>query len=62
MVEAETAAKRATDSQVLADSEALIAAWNERQAKYISFRTHWCCDCRALLVLVGMLPTVPVDQ
>jgi len=31
--DAEAAAKRATDAYVLADAEALIAAWNERQAK-----------------------------
>jgi hypothetical protein len=31
--DAEAAAKRATDSQVLEDAERLIAAWNERQAK-----------------------------
>jgi hypothetical protein len=30
---AEAAAKRATDAQVLADAEGLIAAWNERQSK-----------------------------
>jgi hypothetical protein len=30
---AAAAAKRATDAQVLADAETLIAAWNERQAK-----------------------------
>ena len=30
---AEAAAKRATDAQVLKDAERLIAAWNERQAK-----------------------------
>jgi hypothetical protein len=29
----ETAARRATDAQVLEDAEHLIAAWNERQAK-----------------------------
>jgi hypothetical protein len=27
------AARRATDAQVLADAEGLIAAWNDRQAK-----------------------------
>ena len=31
--DAEAAAKRATDTQVLEDAERLIAAWNERQAK-----------------------------
>ena len=31
--DAEAAAKRATDAQVLEDAEGLIAAWNERQAK-----------------------------
>ena len=31
--DAEAAAKRATDAQVLEDAERLIAAWNERQAK-----------------------------
>ena len=30
---AEAAAKRATDAQVLEDAERLIAAWNERQAQ-----------------------------
>ena len=30
--EKETAARRATDAQVLEDAERLIAAWNERQA------------------------------
>jgi hypothetical protein len=30
--DAEAAARRAADSQVLADAERLIAAWNERQA------------------------------
>jgi hypothetical protein len=30
---AEAAAKRATDAQVLKDAERLIAAWNERQAR-----------------------------
>jgi beta-phosphoglucomutase-like phosphatase (HAD superfamily) len=31
--EKETAARRATNAQVLEDAEGLIAAWNERQAK-----------------------------
>jgi hypothetical protein len=31
--EKEAAARRATDAQVLEDSERLIGAWNERQAK-----------------------------
>src|SRR5271157_3221068 len=31
--DAEAAARRATDAQVLEDAERLIAAWNERQAK-----------------------------
>ncbi len=31
--DAEAAAKRATDAQVLEDAERLIDAWNERQAK-----------------------------
>jgi hypothetical protein len=31
--DAEVAARRASDPQVLADAEALIAAWNERQAR-----------------------------
>jgi len=31
--DAEAEAKRATDAQVLADAEALIVAWNERQRK-----------------------------
>jgi hypothetical protein len=31
--DAEVEAKRAPDAQVLADAEALIAAWNERQRK-----------------------------
>ena len=31
--DAETAARRAADAQVLADAEGLIAAWNERQAR-----------------------------
>ena len=31
--EKETAARRATDAQVLEDAERLIGAWNERQAK-----------------------------
>jgi hypothetical protein len=31
--DAEVAARRAADSQVLADAERLIAAWNERQAR-----------------------------
>ena len=31
--DAEAAAQRATDTQVLEDAERLIAAWNERQAK-----------------------------
>jgi hypothetical protein len=31
--DAEAAAKRATDAQVLEDAEGLIAAWNERQAE-----------------------------
>jgi hypothetical protein len=31
--EKEAAARRATDAQVLEDTERLIAAWNERQAK-----------------------------
>ncbi len=31
--DAEAAAKRATDAQVLEDAERLIGAWNERQAK-----------------------------
>jgi hypothetical protein len=31
--DAEAAARRASDQQVLADAEALIAAWNERQAR-----------------------------
>ena len=31
--DAEAAAKRATDAQVLEDAERLIAAWNERQAR-----------------------------
>jgi hypothetical protein len=31
--DAEAEAKRATDAQVLADAEGLIAAWNERQGK-----------------------------
>jgi hypothetical protein len=30
--EKEAAKRRATDAQVLADAERLIAAWNERQA------------------------------
>jgi hypothetical protein len=33
--DAEAAARRATDAQVLEDAEQLIAAWNERQAKRI---------------------------
>ena len=32
VAEKETAARRATDAQVLEDAERLIAAWNERQA------------------------------
>jgi hypothetical protein len=31
--DAQAAARRATDAQVLEDAERLIAAWNERQAK-----------------------------
>jgi hypothetical protein len=31
--DAEAAARRSTDAQVLADAAALIAAWNERQAR-----------------------------
>jgi hypothetical protein len=31
--DAEVTARRASDPQVLADAEALIAAWNERQAR-----------------------------
>ena len=31
--DAEAAARRATDAQVLGDAERLIGAWNERQAK-----------------------------
>jgi hypothetical protein len=31
--DAEAAARRASDPQVLADAQALIAAWNERQAR-----------------------------
>jgi hypothetical protein len=31
--DAETAARRATDAQVLEDAERLIAAWNDRQAR-----------------------------
>jgi hypothetical protein len=31
--DAEVAARRAADSQVLADAERLIGAWNERQAR-----------------------------
>jgi hypothetical protein len=31
--DAEAAARRATDSQLLEDAERLVAAWNERQAK-----------------------------
>ena len=31
--DAEAAARRASDPQVLADAEALISAWNERQAR-----------------------------
>jgi hypothetical protein len=31
--DADTAARRATDAQVLEDAERLIAAWNERQAR-----------------------------
>ena len=31
--DAEAAAKRATDAQVLEDAERLIAAWNDRQAR-----------------------------
>ncbi len=31
--DAETAARRAADAQVLADAERLIAAWNERQGR-----------------------------
>jgi len=33
VAEKETAARRASDAQVLEDAERLIAAWNERQAK-----------------------------
>jgi len=33
VAEKETAARRATDAQVLEDAERLIAAWNERQTK-----------------------------
>ena len=32
-VDAEAAARHATDAQVLEDAERLIAAWNERQTK-----------------------------
>jgi len=31
--EKESAARRATEKQILEDAERLIAAWNERQAK-----------------------------
>jgi hypothetical protein len=33
VAEKDTAARRATDAQVLEDTERLISAWNERQAK-----------------------------
>jgi len=33
LADAEAAARRATETQVLEDAERLIAAWNERQAK-----------------------------
>jgi hypothetical protein len=33
--DAEAAARRASDQQMLADAEALIAAWNERQARHM---------------------------
>ena len=33
VAEKESAARRATNAQVLEDAERLIAAWNERQAK-----------------------------
>jgi hypothetical protein len=33
LAEKESAARRATDAQVLEDAERLITAWNERQAK-----------------------------
>jgi len=48
--DAEAEAKRATDAQVLADAEGLIAAWNERQSKgspMLFAPTNRRGDCRA---------------
>jgi hypothetical protein len=63
--DAEAAAKRATDAQVLADAEALIAAWNERQRKAMPMLfapTIGAAIAATQLVSVGALSRVSYDQ
>ena len=56
--DAEAAAKRATDAQVLEDAERLIAAWNERQAKRMPLLFAPTIGA-ARAVPVGPLPGLP---
>jgi hypothetical protein len=65
IAEKEAASRRATDAQVLEDAERLIAAWNDRQAKRMPMLfspTIGAANRRALLVSVGVLPSVPNHQ
>jgi hypothetical protein len=57
--DAEVAARRAADAQVLADAERLIAAWNERQARRMSLAVRAEDRRRArgpALFPMGLLP------
>ena len=65
VAEKEAATRRATDAQVLEDAERLIAAWNKRQAKRMAdvvLADDRRRDRGRLLVSVGSLPGVPLDQ
>ena len=55
----------AIGAQVHADTEALVVAWNDRQAKRMPLLfapTIGRCHSRALLVPVGTLSSVPNHQ
>jgi hypothetical protein len=60
--DAETAARRAADAQVVADAERLIAAWNERQARRMPFGVRADDRRRARKPApfpMGLLPSLP---
>jgi hypothetical protein len=58
LADAEAAAQRATDAQVLEDAERLIGAWNERQAR----RMPMLFSPTIGAAIAGALPGLPHDE